>query len=79
MGVSERDYAPDAIHLFSVLIYKCGDCVGGTVVLVDFDETVISYLQFAGSLARRRLYERAVGCIGRSDVSRQEKKESRKK
>jgi hypothetical protein len=28
VGESERDYAPDAIHLFPVLIYKCGDCVG---------------------------------------------------
>ena len=52
VGVSEVDYAPDAIHLFSVLIYKSGDCVWRAVVLVYFDETVVSLLQFARSLTR---------------------------
>jgi hypothetical protein len=50
--LSEGDYAPDAIHLFSVLIYKSGDCVGRAMVLVYFDETVVSLLQFACSLTR---------------------------
>lgn len=48
---NEEVYAPDAIHLFSVLIYKCGNCIWRTMILVYFDKTVIPLLQLACSLA----------------------------
>jgi hypothetical protein len=48
----QQAYVPYAVHLFSVLIYKCSNGVWRAVVLINFDETVISLLQLAGSLAR---------------------------
>jgi hypothetical protein len=49
----EREgYAPDAIHLFSMLVYKCGNGVWGAIIFVYFDEAVIALLEFMRNRAR---------------------------
>jgi hypothetical protein len=44
-------YAPDAIHLLSMLVYKRGDGIWGAIVFVYFDETIIALLEFMRSWA----------------------------
>jgi hypothetical protein len=39
-------YAPDAIHLFSMLVYKCRNRVWRAIIFVYFDEAVIALLEF---------------------------------
>jgi hypothetical protein len=52
-GEGERAgwYAPDAIHLLSMLVYKCGNGVWGAIIFVYFDEAVIAFLEFMCSRA----------------------------
>ena len=46
------EYAPDAIHLFSMLVYKRGNSVWGAIIFVYFDEAVIALLEFMRNRAR---------------------------
>jgi hypothetical protein len=44
-------YAPDAIHLFSMLVYKGRNGVWRAIIFVYFDEAVIALLEFMRSRA----------------------------
>lgn len=44
-------YAPNAIHLLSMLVNKCRNGIWRAIVLINFDETVIALLEFMRSWA----------------------------
>jgi hypothetical protein len=44
-------YAPNAIHLLSMLVYKCSNGIRRAIVFIYFDETIIALLEFMRSWA----------------------------